>query len=677
MSELLRELAAFPPADAEAWQRDVARALKGRAFAEALVRTTHEGLPLEPLYTRDRLPAGGADEVPGTAPFTRGLPGPGQAPRRGWTRAIEVAHPDVERANAMVLADLEGGAERVLVRAVDARTTLSGAADDPLRLAATGRGGVWLDGAADLDRLLAGVLWPLAPVTLVVTADPAPARALFEACAALREAGGSHGVGVQIDLAAAAWQAKDTATWLGAHRPAIVEECRRGAIAGLSAWDARPLGIATTALRLAGADLVQEIAAVLGLLVAAVRAFDGQVPPAAVLRASEIRVGIGNDFFGEIAKLRALRRCLALVLDTLGLADRAGDVVITAATAEETLATRDVHVNLLRTTAQATAAVAGGADAVMVEAFDARLGGGSRRGRRLARNLHALLAEESDAGAVADPGGGSFYLEHRTEQLAEAAWRQFTAWESAGGFVAACAAGSVGAAIDARWQARAARLRTRREAVLGVSVFPQLDERRPEPDAFDAEAFVGRWEARLAVPTRDREPGPATPAKPLPVRYLGGEFEALRDAADRLSAATGAPPVVLGVLVGASADYAARLDWTRELLAAGGIRLHEHSPGEAPDAAALREIARGLDASTVAATAIVIAPDALHGTTVPAVAAALRDAGVPSIVVAGRPGPHEAALRAAGVTGFVHAGADAVSFLAEVLANAEAADGRA
>ncbi len=666
MSELLQDLAAFASASRETWRKDVERTLKGRPFADALIRPTIEGLSLQPLYTRDDRPPLQGSDTPGSGTFVRGLPAPGDAgaPRRGWTRCIEIDHPDARRANGMMLADLQGGAERVIVRTVSARQAFATTPGLLEGLVASGRGGTWIDDIEDVQALVNDVMWPLAPVSLIAPPDPECARRLFDACAVLRSRHG-EGLSTQIDLVTLAWHASDATGWLRDYETSVDAEMRRGMAGTSSPWDARPLGIATTDLRHAGADMGQEIAAAISAFVAVVRTLDARhLPAAAVLRATEFRMSVGADFFGEMAKLRAVRRCLALILDTLGIAGHAGDALITASTAEETLTRRDVHVNLLRTTAEATAAVLGGCDGLIIHPFDARLDGGGTLGRRLARNLHSLLAEESDAGTVVDPGGGSFYIEHRTEQLAEAAWQQFVEWERAGGYVRACRDGLVRSAIGQRWQTRAARLRTRRDALLGVSVFPNLDEKRPDGTPFDGAAFIQRWRARLGT-----APPPRDTAR-LDTHYLDEEFETLRTTAERTASRTGSPPVVFGALLGPPATYTARLDWVRDLLATSGLRLDAQAVSDQDDALTTR-----LRASNATA-AIVIAADALHGSAVPVIVTALRRAGMDHVTVAGRPGEHEAALRQAGASGFIFAGADVISFLTRLVAGAEAADVR-
>ena len=125
---------AFPPATAADWRALVEKTLKDAPF-ESLQRTTLEGLPIAPLYEA-------------------GHEGPKFTPRphdaeRPWELRAAVAHPDPARARADLLTDLEGGAASGLVRL------------DP-----TGAGGVAVGSAADLARVLDGVMLELAPVAL-------------------------------------------------------------------------------------------------------------------------------------------------------------------------------------------------------------------------------------------------------------------------------------------------------------------------------------------------------------------------------------------------------------------------------------------------------------------------------------------------------------------------------
>jgi methylmalonyl-CoA mutase len=142
-------------------------------------------------------------------------------------------------------------------------------------------------------------------------------------------------------------------------------------------------------------------------------------------------------------------------------------------------------VNMLRTTLACFAAGVGGADAVTVRPFDAAIGLPDAFARRIARNTQSILLEESRVAGVIDPAGGSWYVERHTDELAKAGWAVFQEVERAGGIAAALDSGLVEERIAAVRDARTARLDAGEEAITGVTVFPNTDEkpltRAPEP----------------------------------------------------------------------------------------------------------------------------------------------------------------------------------------------------
>ena len=108
----------------------------------------------------------------------------------------------------------------------------------------------------------------------------------------------------------------------------------------------------------------------------------------------------------------------------------------------------------------------------------------------------------------------------------------------AGAFFSVCATGALRAAVDERWEARRTRLASGNEPIVGVSVYAAEKERAPDPDPFDARAFVAGWRRRTAgAPTSD----PTPPAHEWPRRYLdldvdGGEAAATEPAPPRSTA---------------------------------------------------------------------------------------------------------------------------------------------
>jgi methylmalonyl-CoA mutase len=160
----------------------------------------------------------------------------------------------------------------------------------------------------------------------------------------------------------------------------------------------------------------------------------------------EFRLAVNADQFASIAKLRAARRLWARVAEVCGPSekDHGGRAArLHAVTSSAMMTRRDPWVNMLRTTVAAFAAGTGGADAVTVQPFDARLGLPDGFARRIARNTQTLLLEESSLARVVDPAGGSWYAERLTAEIAQAAWDRFIEIEKAGGLAAAVESGLV------------------------------------------------------------------------------------------------------------------------------------------------------------------------------------------------------------------------------------------
>jgi methylmalonyl-CoA mutase len=287
----------------------------------------------------------------------------------------------------------------------------------------------------------------------------------------------------------------------------------------------------------------------------------------------------------------------------------------------------DPYVTMLRETLATFAAGVGGADAVTVLPFDAPLGLPGRLSRRLARNTSTVLVEESHVAAVTDPAGGSWFVEHLTQDLAQAAWQVFQEIERAGGLEAGLRHGAVADRLAASAAAKLSRLATRKDAITGVSEFPFLDEK----------PLV-------------RQPAPTVPvAGGLPRLRWSQEHEALRAAGDAHLAATGSRPTVLALTVGPLRSHVARLDFVRNLLLPGGIVTADADASAVPVA--------------VPPVVVVVATDDVTPEQVAPAVAAARAAGATKVLRGGRPGEAEAAWRAAGIDDFVFLGGDALALL--------------
>jgi methylmalonyl-CoA mutase len=325
-------------------------------------------------------------------------------------------------------------------------------------------------------------------------------------------------------------------------------------------------------------------------------------------------------------------------------------------TAARMMTRRDPWVNLLRVTAATFAAGVGGADGVIALPFDVELGFPNELGRRMARNTQLLLIEESHVGRVLDPGGGSYYVEAHTEELAARAWELFGEIERQGGMGVALIDGTVAARLAESWSKRVVDLARRIEPITGVSEFPFLDEAPVVRDPLDVSAI------RDAASGEERHvtPGEATVVDALPAHRSAERIEALRDASDAFLSDHGHRPRVFLANLGPVASHTARATWARNFYEAGGIEaLGDDGFATADDAAAAF-------ATSGATIACLCSSDAVYGDLAETTAKALKAAGAARVELAGNPGDARDAYLTAGVDDFVHVGIDQIEHLRTV-----------
>lgn len=498
-----------------AWERAAAQVLRraGRlgqddpdsVVWQALTAQTADGVELTPLGTPEQVGDLPPTGLPGRAPFTRGT----ASARPAWDVRARHADPDAATTRDAALADLEGGSTSLWV--------------------AAGSGGV---AVSDLAAALEQVHLDLAPVVLDAPDDPVAAADAYAAVLADRDVAPAPGTNLGGDPYAAAIRSA-TATSRDDARQVVTPLAERASHLGTYA-----LAVDGTAVHDAGASDVQELAYALAAGAAYLRDLTGAgyaVDDA--LGLMEFRYAATCEQFPTIAKLRAARRLWHRVAELSGAGEARRGQVQHAVTSAPMLTRYDPYVNMLRTTVAAFAAGAGGAAAVTVLPFDAALGLPDAFSRRIARNTSCLLLAESHVAAVTDPAGGAHAVERLTDDLARAAWAEFGRIEETGDLAAVLEDGSLLDAVGRTATARAERVATLRQPIVGVSEFPSLGDSPP-----------------------DRRPHPEGAARPD--RYAA-PFEKLRD--DPVQT-----PVFLATM-GTVAAHTARASYLTNVLATGGM----------------------------------------------------------------------------------------------------------
>jgi methylmalonyl-CoA mutase len=629
----------FPATSTAEWRETVERDLRGATLEERLVTRTIEGLDIRPLYTADETPPDAATAAPGCAPFIRGRRDAG-----GWTirQVHDVASPtDVNRH---VLEDLSGGVEAFQVRLDRSGRTGSTAAED------FGRDGTVIVSLDDLDRALRDA--PIERLHIAIDAGGNTAVA-FALLRALAERRGIAPSGLSATISGDPLGALARDGELPGTLSAAWDQVA-GAIE-LAADDApgvRPWVCSGRAWHDAGADGALDLALTIASSIDGLRELSRRgAEPGVAARHVEFQIGIGRDLFMEIARLRALRQLWSRVLELCGAPDAAGDVRIHANTSWRTLARRDPWVNMLRATTATFSAIAGGADSIGVAPFDAALGVPSPLARRVARNTQLVLRDESSLGVVADPAGGSWYVESLTEAIAERAWKLLQDVERQGGLGEALRSGWVRDNVAASAQRAEDEIRNRARPVTGVSNYANPDEAAPStpapgplpkpptrdevpaPSGTEPQEAIAKGASLVAV-TRATHAGESRAVAPaLEPRREAEAFEHLMDAADAFAGQSGAPPRIFMAAWGPLPKHRARATWTTHAFHAGGIRVL------AGDAAA--DVAGAVEAfrQSGARAAVIVTDDESLAESLADAVRGLRAAGAKWIAVAGRPKP--------------------------------------
>ena len=383
------------------------------------------------------------------------------------------------------------------------------------------------------------------------------------------------------------------------------------------AQDAKPgpKAIRADLLHEAGAHAIQELGYGIAAGVERLAELTATLPVDTIAPQIEFVFAVGPSYFIEIAKLRAARILWAQVATAFGAKDDgARHMRLHVRTPRRNKSAYDRYTNLLRVTTEALSAAIGGCDRLTVKPFGFD--------SHLALNVQRILKEESHIDAVADPAGGSYYIEALTDSLAREAGKLLQQVEAEGGYAEALASGSIGKALAETRAAREKAYSGRRRVLVGVNNYPNVTEKTPEGELPEAEA-----------------------GSPLPQVRIAEPFEKIRRRTTEHAQATGRYPKVLLLKRGDVKMKGARSNFCLNFFGCAGFDMVEAEEYEGTDADLI--ILCSSDPEYVA-----FAQEVCSQVKVP-------------VLVAGNPKEQMAALQAAGVQGFIHILSDAVQTLTE------------
>jgi methylmalonyl-CoA mutase, N-terminal domain len=395
--------------------------------------TTLSGVEVQPVYG-PAAPVPDFERIgwPGEFPFTRGLYPAGYR-GRPWTIRQFAGFGNAQQTNErykLILAQGGGG----LSVAFDMPTLMGRDSDDPRSLGEVGHCGVAIDSAADMDVLFDGI--PLGDVTTSMTiSGPAVPIFCMYLVAAERQGVpiGSLDGTLQTDIFKEYIAQKE---WLFEPEPhlRLIGDLMEFCAADIPAY--KPLSVSGYHIREAGSTAAQELAFTLAdgfgyVELGLSRGLDVETFAPGLSFFFDAHI----DFFEEIAKFRAARRIWARWMrDEYGATTpRAQWLRFHTQTAGVSLTAQQPDNNIVRTAVEALAAVLGGTNSLHTNALDEVLALPSERAARIALRTQQVIADETGAVNVADPLGGSWYVEALTDELERQAEEIFARIREMGG----------------------------------------------------------------------------------------------------------------------------------------------------------------------------------------------------------------------------------------------------
>ena len=375
---------------------------------------SESGLPLKPVYAVDDRRA--EEPHPGAFPFTRGIH---KDMYRGrlWTMRQYAGFGTAAESNERYRFLLKQGQTGLSV-AFDLPTQIGYDSDDPMAHGEVGKVGVAIDSLEDMEILFDGIPLDQVSTSMTINATAAMLLLLYQLVAEKQGVAAGKITGtVQNDILKE-YTARGTYIFPPAPSMRLVTDLFAYCERELPNWNT--ISISGYHMREAGATAAEEIAFTLSHAIAYVEA-----AIAAGLAVDEFAPRLSfffachQDFFEEVAKFRAARRMWARVMrERFGAKDaRSQALRFHTQTGGVTLTAQQPMNNVVRTTLEAMSAVLGGTQSLHTNAFDEALGLPSQAAAELALRTQQMIGYETAVPLVADPLGGSYYVENLTDRV--------------------------------------------------------------------------------------------------------------------------------------------------------------------------------------------------------------------------------------------------------------------
>jgi methylmalonyl-CoA mutase N-terminal domain/subunit len=462
----------------ERWENSTLKNFVAKAPERQKEFVTVSQNPVSTLYTpldfeeKDYLEKLG---FPGEYPFTRGIY-PTMYRGRLWTMRQYAGFGTAEQSNQRFKYLLDQGQTGLSV-AFDLPTQVGYDSDHPLAEGEVGKVGVAIDSLADMEILFEGI--PLDKVSTSMTIN-APAAILLSMYIAVAEKQGVprselRGT-IQNDILKE-YIARGTYIFPPKPSMRLVVDTLAFCSKEMPKWN--PISISGYHIREAGADAVQEVAFTIADAIEYCKAaqqagmdIDQFAPQLSFFFAAH------NDLFEEVAKFRAARRLWAKIMKEKFHAEDPRSMMLRfhTQTGGSTLTAQQPDNNVVRVAIQALAAVLGGTQSLHTNSRDEALGLPTEKSVQIALRTQQIIAYESGVTNTVDPLGGSYYLEHLTDQIEKRAQEYLERIESMGSMVEAIELGYIQREIQASAYKYQKGIESGERIIVGLNKFKTEEE---------------------------------------------------------------------------------------------------------------------------------------------------------------------------------------------------------
>ena len=442
--------------------------------------TTISGVPVERLYTEADLPEDWETDLtaPGEPPYTRGIHPTGYRGKL-WTMRQFSGFASPEETNQRYKYLLANGGSGLSV-AFDLPTLMGCDSDDPQSEGEVGKCGVAIDSLEDMETLFSGIDLEQTSVSMTINSPASVIWAMYLAVAERQGADWKKISGtLQNDILKEYIAQKEYIYPPAPSMRLVIDTFEFGA---LFTPRFNPISISGYHIREAGSTAQQELAFTL---------YDGiEYVEWALRRGLAIDdfaprlsffFNAHNDFFEEIAKFRAARKVWYRVMtERFGATNpRSTWMRFHTQTAGVSLTAQQPKNNIARVAIQALAAVLGGTQSLHTDAYDEALALPTEDAARIALRTQQILAYESGVAGVADPLGGSYFVERLTLDMEKAAFDYFEKLDAMGGMVRAIEHGFPQKEIAEASYAYQKAVEAHEKIIVGVNEYA-MDETAPE-----------------------------------------------------------------------------------------------------------------------------------------------------------------------------------------------------